>query len=131
AGLDAMFVTPGPGLRYLTGYDARVSERLTCLVLPTQGEAVLVVPRLELPTAQAAGVDGLDIRLMPWDETEDAVHVAAGLATGSSVVALDDRMWAEKALRFRAALPGSEQIAAGPILSELRIIKSDDERDAL
>src|SRR5699024_103204 len=24
AGLDAMFVTPGPGLRYLTGYDARV-----------------------------------------------------------------------------------------------------------
>jgi Xaa-Pro aminopeptidase len=29
AGLDALLLTPGPDLRYVTGYDAHESERLT------------------------------------------------------------------------------------------------------
>jgi Xaa-Pro aminopeptidase len=33
AGLDALLLTPGSDLRYLTGYDAHAGERLTCLVL--------------------------------------------------------------------------------------------------
>ena len=33
AGLDALLLTPGPDLRYLTGYDTHQSERLTCLAL--------------------------------------------------------------------------------------------------
>ena len=39
AGIDALLVTPGPDLRWLTGYDALPLERLTCLVVP--GDAVL------------------------------------------------------------------------------------------
>lgn len=131
AGLDALLITPGPGLRYLTGYDARAMERLTCLVLPVDGEAALVVPRLEAPAAEAAGVGGLDVRLAAWDETDDPVELAAGLVKGAATVGLDDQMWAEKALRFRAAMPGTEQVAAGPVLSELRIVKSADELDGL
>ncbi len=34
AGLDALLLTPGPDLRYVTGYDAHQLERLTCLVVP-------------------------------------------------------------------------------------------------
>ncbi|HSJ61924.1 MAG TPA: aminopeptidase P family N-terminal domain-containing protein, partial [Jiangellaceae bacterium] len=37
AGLDAILVTPGPDLRYLTGYAAMPLERLTCLVVPASG----------------------------------------------------------------------------------------------
>ena len=33
SGLDALLLTPGPDLRYLTGYDTHQSERLTCLSL--------------------------------------------------------------------------------------------------
>ncbi len=33
AGLDALLLTPGPDLRYVTGYDAHQLERLTCLVV--------------------------------------------------------------------------------------------------
>jgi Xaa-Pro aminopeptidase len=40
-------------------------------------------------------------------------------------------MWAEKALRFRAAMPGTDQVTAGPVLSELRIVKSPDELEGL
>ena len=37
AGLDALLLTPGPDLRYLTGYDTHQSERLTCLAVPAAG----------------------------------------------------------------------------------------------
>ena len=54
AGLDAVLVTPGADLRYLTGYDAVPLERLTCLVLQASGDPVLVVPALERPAAEAS-----------------------------------------------------------------------------
>ncbi len=34
AGLDVLLLTPGPDLRYVTGYDAKQLERLTCLAVP-------------------------------------------------------------------------------------------------
>ncbi len=40
-------------------------------------------------------------------------------------------MWAEKALRFRAAMPAAEQVAAGPVLAELRMRKSAAEVELL
>ena len=58
AGLDAVLLTPGPDLRYVTGYDAHQLERLTCLVVPADGDPFLVVPRLELPAAQASPAGG-------------------------------------------------------------------------
>ena len=45
SGLGAVFLTPGPDLRYVTGYDAKQLERLTCLVVPATGDPFLVVPR--------------------------------------------------------------------------------------
>lgn len=130
AGLDALLVTPGPDLRYLTGYDAMPMERLTCLVLPADGEPVLVVPMLERPAAEASGIgDAVDIR--DWPETADPVSLVAGLLPDARRVGLNDQMWAEKVLRFRAAMPGAEQVAAGPVLSELRVRKAPDEVDAL
>src|SRR5215475_6485276 len=63
AGLDALLLTPGPDLRYVTGYDAHQLERLTCLVLPAAGDPVLVVPRLELPAAQASPAGRLGVEL--------------------------------------------------------------------
>ena len=54
----ALLLTPGPDLRYLTGYDAHQLERLTCLAVPAAGrrrQPFLVVPRLELPAARRRG----------------------------------------------------------------------------
>ncbi|WP_019633880.1 M24 family metallopeptidase [Actinomadura atramentaria] len=132
AGLGAVLLTPGPDLRYATGYDAKQLERLTCLVVPADGEPFLVVPRLELPAAQASPAGGLGIELVAWDETDDPYAlVASRLPAGVGRVALADRMWAVMALRFRAALPGAEQVAAGGVLRELRMRKSPAEVEAL
>jgi Xaa-Pro aminopeptidase len=131
AGVDALLISPGPDLRYLTGYDAKALERLTCLVLPVEGTPTLVVPALELPAAQASSASGLGLDLVPWQETEDAYALVAKLLPGVGRVAVDDHMWAEKVLAFRAALPGVEQSLAGEILRELRMRKSAAEVEAL
>jgi Xaa-Pro aminopeptidase len=62
AGIDALLVTPGADLRYLTGYHAMPLERLTCLVLPASGGACLLVPALEEPAAQASPISRLGVR---------------------------------------------------------------------
>src|SRR5207237_854688 len=52
AGVDALIVTPGSDLRYLTGYQAIALERLTALLLPAEGDPTLVVPVLEAAEAE-------------------------------------------------------------------------------
>ncbi len=131
AGIDVLLVTPGPDLRYLTGYDAIPLERLTCLVLPAQGDPSVVVPALEKPAAQASPLGTTGIELHDWQETDDPIALVAGLVAGVRVVALDDHMWAEKVLRFRAAMPDAEQVVAGSVLHELRMRKTPDEVAAL
>ena len=48
-GVDVLLVSLGADLPYLTGYEAMPLERLTMLVLPAEGDATLLVPRLEAP----------------------------------------------------------------------------------
>ncbi|MBF9071146.1 M24 family metallopeptidase [Streptacidiphilus fuscans] len=132
AGLDALLVSPGPDLRYLTGYEALPLERLTCLVAPAEGAPFLVVPLLEQPAAEASPVGALDIEIVPWRETEDPYAlVASRLPRGLGRVGLDNHMFAEKVLAFRDALPGTEQALAGQVIGELRIRKSAAEVAAL
>jgi Xaa-Pro aminopeptidase len=131
AGVDALLVTPGADLRYLTGYDALPLERLTCLVLPAGGEPFLVVPALEEPAAQASPISDLGIQIMPWQETEDPVALVSRILGGATTVALDDHMWAEKVLALRRAMPHAEQVLAGQVLRQLRMRKSTAEIQAL
>jgi Xaa-Pro aminopeptidase len=132
AGLDALLVTPGADLRYLTGYDARPYERLTCLAVPVDGDPLLVVPRLEEPAALASPAGALGLTIVCWDETDDPYAlVASRLPRRVARVGLDNQMWVEKAMAFRAALPEAEQCLAGNVLRTLRIRKSPDEVEAL
>jgi Xaa-Pro aminopeptidase len=131
AGFDAVLVTPGADLRYLTGYDALPLERLTCLVLLASGEPVLVVPTLERPAAEASPAGAMGIDIVDWPETDDPVALVAKLVPTARRVAVDDHMWAEKVLRFQAALPDAEHVLAGPVLRELRMRKSPAEVEAL
>ncbi|MDD9207060.1 aminopeptidase P family N-terminal domain-containing protein, partial [Georgenia sp. 10Sc9-8] len=131
ADLDALLITPGADLRYLTGYDALPLERLTCLVLRTHGDPVLVVPGLEQPAAAASPAGRMALDIVPWDELEDPYALVASLVPQAHRVAVDDQMWAEKVLRLRAAMPGAEQALAGAVLRELRMRKSPAEVQAL
>lgn len=132
AGLDALLVSPGADLRYLTGYHALPLERLTCLVIPVNGEPFLVVPALEEPAAQASPAGALGIEITGFGETDDAYALIAGrLPAGSARFAVDNHMWAEKLLAFQAALPHAEALLAGDVLAELRMRKTPAEIAAL
>lgn len=129
AGVDAVLVTPGADLRYLTGYAAKPLERLTCLVLPAFGDPVLVAPVLEQAAAAAAGIE---MEIATWTETDDPFDlVAALLPQQTNTLALDDHMWAARVLALADCIPAARQVLAGPMLRELRMRKDDAEVSAL
>ena len=131
AGLDAVLLTPGPDLRYVTGYDAKQLERLTCLAVPAYGDPALFVPRLELPAAQASPAGSLGLEILPWEETADPFGMVAARLGNVAAVGLSDRMWALFVLRFRDALPSARLALASGALRPLRIRKSPAEVAAL
>src|SRR5215813_1527221 len=103
AGLDALLLTPGPDLRYVVGYDAPALERLTCLAVPAAADPFLIVPRLELPAAEASPAGRLGLEMIAWAETDDPYALAAARLGSPGAVGLADRMWALMVLRFAAA----------------------------
>ena len=123
AGIDALLISPGSDLRYLIGYEAKPLERLTCLVIPAHGEPVLVAPRLELLAAQDSPAEGAGVSIRTWGETDDPYALTASLIGAADVLAVDGRMWADKTLAFRDAMPSSRLITARQVIEEMRIIK--------
>jgi Xaa-Pro aminopeptidase len=132
-GVDVVLVAPGPDLRYLTGYDAKPLERLTCLVVPAAGTPILVVPTLERAAAEASPAGTL--RIVDFGETDDPYAGVGDLLRAQGVtpgtLAVDNLMWAEKLLAFQRALPQATIRLAGEFIVELRIRKSPAEVEAL
>lgn len=131
AGIDAVLLTPGADLRYLTGYDATPLERLTCLVLSPRCEPYLLVPELEELAALAspAGQEGVPVRT--YSEVDDPYALIAAELPDAAVIAVDDRMWAAKALAFQARFRTARFTTAGTVVNPLRMIKSPQEIAAL
>jgi len=130
-GLDVLLLTPGPDLRYVTGYDAKQLERLTCLAVPADRDPFLVVPRLELKAAQASPAGALNLDIVTWGETEHPFGMIRDAIGDPHSVALSDRMWALHVLQFRDVFPRAEQRLASSVLSPLRMRKSAAEIQAL
>ena len=131
-GTDAMLLSVGADLPYLTGYEAMPLERLTMLVVPADGDAVLVVPRLEAPRV----VERPDaFELFAWDETDDPIDVVAGLVRGIDAevtsAAIGDHTWARFVLDLQAALPGIAFRRAVDVTGPLRVVKDPTEIEAL
>ncbi|HEX2369449.1 MAG TPA: Xaa-Pro peptidase family protein [Acidimicrobiia bacterium] len=124
AGIDALALSVGGDLLYLTGYEALLTERLTMLVLRTDGDGVLVVPRLEAPRV-VPSPDLFGIR--PWDETDDPLSMVVEQLDGLDVVAVGDQTWAVFLLEMQQALPGTRFTSAAPITQQLRMRKDAKE----
>ena len=127
-GVDALLLSVGPDLPYLTGYEAMPLERLTMFVLPAAGEPVLLVPRLEAPRV----VERPELFVLEtWDETDDPVARVAALAAGAGRVAIGDQTWARFVLALQRALPDARFSPASGVLAPLRVVKDAAEVDAL
>ena len=127
-GVDVLLLSVGHDLPYLTGYHAMPLERLTMLVVPCDGDATLVIPRLEAPrVAEQPGV----FELLPWGETDDPTAIVARLANGAGTVAVGDQMWARFLVELLPQLPGAAYRRAVDVVGPLRMVKDRAEIDAL
>jgi len=130
-GVDALLLSHGADLPWLTGYRAMPLERLTLLVLPLAGEPVLVVPGLEAPRV-ATAPDLFTLR--PWSDTEDPIALVAsvlGRRGPRPRLAVSDRAWAGSLLALQAAVPGADWSPASTVTSPIRAVKDATELAAL
>lgn len=135
-GVDALLLSLGADLPWLTGYTAMPLERLTMLVLPAGASGagpVLVVPELEAPR-----VDPVPevFSTRPWKETESPVDIVADLVSAccpgpAPRLAISDRAWATFLLQLQDKLAGASWQPASSVTSPLRAIKDEAEVDAL
>jgi Xaa-Pro aminopeptidase len=125
SGVDALVVSVGSDLPYLTGYRAMPLERITALVVPKDGDATLFVPELEAPRVSTG------VAVAPWAETDDPFARIAGTLPATGTIAVGDQMWATFLLALQQRLPDARFVDAEPLMSSLRIVKDDREIAAL
>ena len=131
-GIDALLLSHGADLPWLTGYRAMPLERLTMLVLPLTDLPRLVVPALEAPRVAGAG-DLFTIE--PWSDGEDPVALVASLlgpGGGRNLrLAVSDRAWAGSLLALQEQIPGAAWVEASRVTSDIRAVKDATEVEAL
>lgn len=127
AGVDALLLSVGADLPYLTGYEAMPLERLTMLVLDRGGASTLVVPELEAPRVPDHGA----CTVRPWSETTDPIGIVAELVAGATVLAVGDQTWSRFTLALQAAIPGATWRPAQAVVGPLRAVKDAAEVAAL
>jgi len=129
-GVSSLLITPGPNLRYLTGYKAKNLERLTCLVLQKDELPTIIVPKLEKLATIDSGVNELGIEIITWEETEISFSkIKKNKEKG--LVAVDSNMNASKLLDFQKYFENRDFVDARIIMDSIRSVKSRYEIDQL
>ncbi|WP_165165205.1 M24 family metallopeptidase [Corynebacterium qintianiae] len=117
AGLAGLVVGSGSQLRYLTGLTLSSHERLTALVVPAEGEPVLVVPATD-----AAGLD--DHYVVTWRDGDNPYRLCAKFI-GEGTVALGTALTADHVLRLQTHF--RKTVLAQDVLAQLFMVKDDAE----
>lgn len=129
-GIDVLLLSLGLDLPYISGYTAMPLERLTMLVVPRDGEARMVIPRME--AARVVPQPGV-FELLPWGETENPIEIVAKLAAAAGQggnVAIGDQMWARFLVELLPLLPGANYRRAD-VVTSMRMTKDAAEIAAL
>ncbi|MEL6118596.1 MAG: Xaa-Pro peptidase family protein [Pseudomonadota bacterium] len=130
-GMDAAVITNEDNVYYLTGYyDYLHMEfgRPTILVVPRQGESLLITPTIDLNTALAsARVD----RIAAWNDgmgEEWRAELPSALKAVSNLGLEPDHMPPLVRFYIDRLMSREHQMSLTPILSDMRMIKSTEEQ---
>ena len=121
---DALLIGAGASLRYFAGISWSPSERLVAMLLPRDGDPVMICPRFELGTLEADLHVPADLRLWEEDESPSALVVAALRAIGATRLAVDPAMAFQLVDRIGKAAPSIEIVDGAAIVDGCRMIKS-------
>ena len=128
-GVGAVLIEPGASMIYFTGVRWHLSERLTCAILPVEGEPCIVTPFFEEPSVRLSLSVPAEIRT--WNEDEDPLRVVAGFLRDRRLdrqpvgVEANVRFFATD--RLRAVLPDVRLVSADRLVRACRMIKSPAE----
>ena len=131
-GVGLMAVAYGANLRYLAGFDFHPTERL-CLLLLSQTNEALVLPRLHLEDVEDADLD-LVVSYTDAEGPDSALQVAIehlGLGGGSTVGLVEDSMRAGFMVALERVLPGWRFDVAGALLDPMRTVKVREDLAAM
>ena len=130
AGIEAALITDEDNVYYLTGYyDYLHMEfgRPTILVVPSDGDSLLITPTIDLNTAQsAAQVD----RIAAWNDGMGAEWRAElpSQAKGQGRIAIEPNHMPPMVRAYIDDLISADRLgSATPILAAMRMIKSEPE----
>jgi Xaa-Pro aminopeptidase len=129
AGIGSVLVESGPSLDYYTGVQWWRSERLTAVVIPAEGDPIIVTPFFERPSIAEMLLVPAEIRT--WQEDEEPLKLVADFLRERKVAHLPvgfeetDRYWIEDRLKHQ--LPGVPIVSANPVVRAQRMIKSTTE----
>jgi Xaa-Pro aminopeptidase len=126
--VDVCLLSVGPDLPWLIGCEAMPLERLTMLVVPRDGDATLVVPRLEVPRVEPRPDE---FSILAWGELDDPVAIVGDLMGSASTAAIGDRTWARFLVALQRTRPGVAFTTTSGIIGPLRAVKDAAEIDAL
>ena len=128
-GADALFVTPSTNLFYLAGISFHRSERLTAVLLPREGDPVLVVPAFE--ETHARNMTPIE-RIVTWQETEDPFRKAASLlGAAKGVLCVEPSTAFDDVEKLLAHAPGWTPRSGADVFAAMRMVKSSSELDAM
>ena len=129
AGIGAVLVESGPSLDYFTGVQWWRSERLTGVLIPAEGDAIIITPFFEKPSIEEMLEIPAEVRT--WNEDEDPLRLAANFLAERKLAGLPvgmeetNRFWIVD--RLRAAMPSATIVSANPVVRALRMIKTPAE----
>jgi Xaa-Pro dipeptidase len=133
-GLDALVLTGGTSLRYFTGIEWGLSERLLVVVIPKEGRPFLVTPAFERDRAEEQVAEGPlagNADVMTWEEHESPYAlVADGLrsrAAASGVMGVEETVRWVFSEGIAAAAPSARLVSGTPVTAGCRMTKSPAE----
>ena len=123
-GLDALFVAPSTNLAYAANLAIERSERLTALLLLTDGPALLVTPSFEEANHKRDAVVD-DVKTRPEDG--DPIALTVKLLAGRKTVGIEGATVYATVAALSAATPAKIEEAT-PVFDALRMVKTEEEQ---
>lgn len=129
ASVDALLVTPGADLFYLTGFEhSHAGERLLAFLLRADGSAEWIVPAMNVRQVEEVNPPGL---VRGWTDAESHLPALREVLAGVESLAFDDEARAAFLLDARECAPALRVSRASGVLRPLRARKSAPELEAM
>lgn len=126
AGIGAVIIESGPSLDYFTGVQWWRSERLTGVVIPAEGDPIIVTPFFERPSV--AESLGIPAEIRTWNEDEEPLKLVADFLRergfAGSPIGFEETNRFFILDRLRQQMPGLRFVSANPVVRGCRMVKS-------